>query len=169
MPTPCKPGLISSCLARGTAMSLCLSVESTCIYTSLLETNGWPHLPTKSQFFKVQGHPDKRPTPLLIVAGVPLAARWGSRCGCRRQSQRASCVGRCSVARSRGEGPAPPGRGACRQRHLQVRPSRDLRQPSPAGPSSAASRSAPLPRPRSCCGRGTAIWIAMGMGWLVRG
>ena len=48
--------------------------------------------------FKAQGHPDKRPTPLVAVAGVTPAARWGSRCEYRRQSRIASCVGRCCAA-----------------------------------------------------------------------
>ena len=60
------------------------------------------------------------------------------------------------------EGRSQPG-------HPQARPSLALKLPSPAGPRPPASRSAPLPGPRSCCGRGTAISIAMGMGWLVRG
>ena len=44
-----------------------------------------------------------------------------------------------------------------------------LKRPSPAGTSTSASKLARLSGPRSCCGRGTATWIAMGMGWLVRG
>jgi len=51
----------------------------------------------------------------------------------------------------------------------QARPSAALQLPSSAGPRPPASRSAPLPGPRSCCGRGTTTWIGMGMGWLVRG
>jgi len=51
----------------------------------------------------------------------------------------------------------------------QARPPLALKLPCQAGSRSAASRSAPMPGPKSSSVRGTANWIGMGMGWLVRG
>jgi len=59
--------------------------------------------------------------------------------------------------------------GLSPRRGPQARPSLALKLLSPVWLRPPANRSARLPGPRSCCGWGTATWIAMGMGWLVRG